>query len=91
LIPAWGAAIGVAAAGGYHNGDEGNMADFGGIAGEQLKSLIERIERLEEEKRALGEDIKVTGFPETSSPGNLPFYERIKPTRRNISFRSHRW
>ena len=34
------------------------MADFGGIAGEQLKSLIERIERLEEEKRALGEDIK---------------------------------
>src|ERR1700726_254222 len=36
----------------------GNMADFGGIAGEQLKSLIERIERLEDEKRALGEDIK---------------------------------
>jgi uncharacterized protein (UPF0335 family) len=34
------------------------MADFAGIAGEQLKSLIERIERLEEEKRALGEDIK---------------------------------
>ena len=32
------------------------MADFGGIAGEQLKSLIERIERLEDEKRALGED-----------------------------------
>ena len=30
------------------------MADFGGIAGEQLKSLIERIERLEDEKRALG-------------------------------------
>jgi uncharacterized protein (UPF0335 family) len=34
------------------------MADVGGIAGERLKSLIERIERLEEEKRALGEDIK---------------------------------
>jgi len=34
------------------------MADFGGIGGEQLKSLIECIERLEEEKRALGEDIK---------------------------------
>jgi uncharacterized protein (UPF0335 family) len=34
------------------------MVDYGGIAGEQLKSLIERIERLEEEKRALGEDIK---------------------------------
>ena len=34
------------------------MPAVGGIAGAQLKSLIERIERLEEEKRALGEDIK---------------------------------
>ena len=34
------------------------MPDVGGIAGERLKSLIERIERLEEEKRALAEDIK---------------------------------
>ena len=34
------------------------MPDIGGIAGEQLKSLIERIERLEDEKRALSEDIK---------------------------------
>ena len=34
------------------------MADVGGIAGAQLKSFIERIERLEDEKRALGEDIK---------------------------------
>jgi uncharacterized protein (UPF0335 family) len=34
------------------------MPDVGGIAGVQLKSFIERIERLEEEKRALGEDIK---------------------------------
>jgi uncharacterized protein (UPF0335 family) len=34
------------------------MADVGGIAGERLKSLIERIERLEDERRTLGEDIK---------------------------------
>jgi uncharacterized protein (UPF0335 family) len=34
------------------------MADVGGIAGDRLKSFIERIERLEEEKRALAEDIK---------------------------------
>jgi uncharacterized protein (UPF0335 family) len=34
------------------------MADVGGIAGERLKSFIERIERLEEEKKALAEDIK---------------------------------
>ncbi|HLJ64723.1 MAG TPA: DUF2312 domain-containing protein [Stellaceae bacterium] len=34
------------------------MADVAGVAGEQLKSFVERIERLEEEKRALAEDIK---------------------------------
>ena len=34
------------------------MADVGGIAGAQLKSFIERIERLEDEKRTLGEDIR---------------------------------
>lgn len=34
------------------------MADVGGIAGDRLKSFIERIERLEEEKKALAEDIK---------------------------------
>jgi uncharacterized protein (UPF0335 family) len=34
------------------------MPDVGGIAGERLKSFIERIERLEEEKRALSGDIK---------------------------------
>lgn len=32
--------------------------DVGGIAGGRLKSFIERIERLNEEKAALGEDIK---------------------------------
>ena len=34
------------------------MPEVGGIAGERLKSFVERIERLEEEKRALAEDIK---------------------------------
>jgi len=34
------------------------MPDVGGVAGERLKSFIERIERLEEEKRALSGDIK---------------------------------
>ena len=32
--------------------------DVGGVAGERLRSFIERIERLEEEKAALMEDIK---------------------------------
>ena len=39
-------------------GEGERMPDVGGIAGEQLRSFIERIERLEEEKRALSADIK---------------------------------
>ncbi len=34
------------------------MADVGGVAGAQLKSFIERIEQLEEEKAALAADIR---------------------------------
>ncbi len=33
-------------------------AKVGGIAADRLRSLIERIERLEEERKALGSDIK---------------------------------
>lgn len=32
--------------------------DVGGIAGERLRSFIERIERLEEEKKGIQDDIK---------------------------------
>ena len=34
------------------------MPTVGGITGERLRSLIERIERLEEEKKALSDDIR---------------------------------
>ncbi|MCZ8316395.1 DUF2312 domain-containing protein [Phreatobacter sp.] len=34
------------------------MADTQSVAADQLKSIIERIERLEEEKKALSDDIK---------------------------------
>ncbi len=37
---------------------EVTMAEVGGIAGDHLRSFIERIERLEEEKAALAADIK---------------------------------
>ncbi|HEX3348545.1 MAG TPA: DUF2312 domain-containing protein [Acetobacteraceae bacterium] len=33
-------------------------SDVGGIAADRLRSFVERIERLEEEKRALASDIK---------------------------------
>lgn len=43
----------------FPNGEENPEAkDVGGVAGARLKAFIERIERLEEEKKALAEDIK---------------------------------
>lgn len=37
---------------------EEETQDTGGVSGKRLKAFIERLERLEEEKAALGEDIK---------------------------------
>lgn len=37
---------------------EGDNSKVGGIAGDQLRSFIERIERLEEEKKGYVEDIR---------------------------------
>lgn len=34
------------------------MPDVGGVAGDRLKSFLERIERLEEEKKNVADDIK---------------------------------
>ncbi|MEP3244681.1 MAG: DUF2312 domain-containing protein [Sneathiella sp.] len=34
------------------------MADVGGVAADHLRSYIERIERLEEEKKAMADDIR---------------------------------
>ena len=34
------------------------MAEVGGVAGDRLKTIIERIERLEDEKKALSDDIR---------------------------------
>jgi len=34
------------------------MTDAGGVADDRLRTIIERIERLEEEKKALSEDIR---------------------------------
>ncbi len=44
------------------------MADVGGIAADRLRSFIERIERLEEEKAALAGDIREV-FAEAKSNG----------------------
>ncbi|MEQ9171049.1 MAG: DUF2312 domain-containing protein [Rhodospirillales bacterium] len=43
-------------------------SEIGGAASERLKALIDRIERLEEEKKALTEDIKEV-YSEAKSAG----------------------
>jgi uncharacterized protein (UPF0335 family) len=44
------------------------MSDVGGVAAERLRTFIERIERLEEEKAALSGDIREV-FAEAKSAG----------------------
>jgi uncharacterized protein (UPF0335 family) len=43
-------------------------AEVGGVSADRLRSLVERIERLEEERKALGSDIKDI-FSEAKSAG----------------------
>ena len=45
-----------------------DSAQWGNVSAERLRSLIERIERLEEERKALGSDIKDI-FAEAKSAG----------------------
>ena len=48
--------------------EENNNNEVGGIAADRLRSLIERIERLEEEKTAIGSDIRDV-YAEAKSAG----------------------
>jgi uncharacterized protein (UPF0335 family) len=47
------------------------MADVGGVAGERLRSFIQRIERLEEERKTIGDDIREV-YAEAKSNGFDP-------------------
>ncbi len=47
---------------------EGQVKDVGGVAGKRLQMIIDRIERLEEEKKATTEDIKEV-YAEAKSAG----------------------
>ncbi len=44
------------------------MADVGGVAADRLRTIIERIERLEEEKKALSDDVREV-FSEAKGAG----------------------
>lgn len=49
-------------------GHNSNTSDVGGIAADRLRSIVERIERMEEERKALASDIKDI-FTEAKSAG----------------------
>jgi uncharacterized protein (UPF0335 family) len=52
----------------FPNATEGESQEVGGVSGQRLKSFIERIERLEEEKTAIADDIKEV-YAEAKSSG----------------------
>ena len=57
-------------------------SDTGGIAADRLLSLIERVERLEEERKALGSDIKDI-FAEAKSAGfDVPVIRQLLRLRK---------
>jgi len=56
--------------------------DVGGVAGQRVKSFIERIERLDEEKNALAEDIKEV-YSEAKGTGfDVPTIRKIVSLRK---------
>lgn len=58
------------------------MPDVGGIAGDRLRSFIERIERLTEEKRSIADDIKEV-FAEAKGSGfDVPTMRMLIKERR---------
>ena len=61
---------------------DGEAGDVAGIAGKRLLSFFDRIERLEEEKSALGEDIKEI-YAEAKSAGfEVKIMRRIMKLRK---------
>lgn len=58
------------------------MPDVGGIAGDQLRSFIERIERLESEKKQLGEDIKDVYNEAKTNHFDVPTMKKIVRERK---------
>lgn len=62
--------------------EQQNEPEVGGIAADRLRSIIERIERLEEERKALANDIKDI-YAEAKSAGfDAPVIRRIISARK---------
>jgi uncharacterized protein (UPF0335 family) len=57
-------------------------AEAGGIAADRLRSVVERVERLEEERRALAKDVKDVLAEAKSAGFGVPTVRRIVKLRR---------
>ena len=64
-------------------------ANVGGVAGERLKSFIERVERLEAEKKAIAEDIKEV-YAEAKTTGFEPKIIRKIVSKRKMELEKRR-
>ena len=62
---------------------ETDKPETGGIAADRLRSLVDRIERLEEERKALGSDIKDI-YAEAKSAGYTPAIIRLLVKERRM-------
>lgn len=63
--------------------------DVSGVSGARLKSFIERVERLEEEKKALGEDIRDV-YAEAKGTGFEPKIMRRIVAHRKVNLEKRR-
>ena len=61
---------------------EGEAGDVGGVAGKRLLSFFDRIERLEEEKAALSEDIKEIYAEAKASGFEVKIMRRVMKLRK---------
>jgi len=71
------------------NHDVEVTSDAGGVAGARLKSFIDRVERLEEEKKAIGEDIRDV-YGEAKASGFEPKIMRKIVSVRKVELQKRR-
>jgi uncharacterized protein (UPF0335 family) len=73
---------------GHNSGDDGTQ-DVGGVAGKRLKSFLDRIERLEEERKGISDDIKDI-YREAKGVGfDVPTMKKVLKARQMESEKRH--
>ena len=71
---------------GHNNGpeideDDDESSDVGGVAGARVKSILDRVERLEEDKKAIAEDIKEVWSEAKGAGFDVPTMKKLLKIR----------